>query len=233
MSLFDQYALNYNEGHTRAVKSTGFAPDYFHEYKVREIEANLQARGLADREITFLNVGCGIGQSEPYIRQYLPNSRVYSIDVSERSIEVARDMNKGLTNVTFASYDGETIPFDIHFDVIFVAMVFHHIRRENHVRTLATLYKKLSPAGLLFLFELNPLNPLTMWIAYKNDYQFDKDSRLLSPRYTKSILLKSGFGEPGVKYTIFFPNYLSRLLPLEKYLTSVPLGAHYYYVAKR
>ena len=45
MSLFDQYALNYNEGHTRAVKSTGFAPDYFHEYKVREIEANLQARG--------------------------------------------------------------------------------------------------------------------------------------------------------------------------------------------
>ena len=154
-------------------------------------------------------MGCGIGQSEPYIRQYLPNSRVYSIDVSERSIEVAREMNKGLTNVTSASYDGETIPFDIHFDVIFVAMVFHHIRRENHVRTLATLRKKLSPAGLLFLFELNPLNPLTMWIAYKNDYQFDKDSRLLSPRYTKSILLESGFGNPGVKYTIFFPNYLS------------------------
>jgi SAM-dependent methyltransferase len=233
VTLFDQYAQNYNEGHAKAVKSTGFQPSYFHEYKIREVAAQLKARGLDSQDMNLLNVGCGIGESEPYIREYLPRVTVFGIDVSEKSIDVARESNRELPGVTYAAYDGEHIPFDISFDIVFVANVFHHIRRENHLMTLKILHQRLKDKGLIFLFEHNPLNPLTLWIAYRNDYRFDKDSRLLNPRYAGRILLKTGFTEVEPRYTIFFPNHFSFLLPLEKHLSKLPFGAHYYYVGRK
>jgi len=233
VSLFDQYAQNYNEGHAKAVKSTGFQPSYFHEYKVREVAAQLKVRGLDGQDLRLLNVGCGIGESELYIREYLPRVAVFGIDVSEKSIDVARESNRELAGVTYAAYDGEHIPFEMSFDIIFVANVFHHIRRENHLKTLRILHEKLKAGGLIFLFEHNPLNPLTLWIAYKNDYKFDKDSKLLNPVYARRMLSQSGFKEVEPRYTIFFPNYLSFLIPLERYLHRLPFGAHYYYVGRK
>lgn len=233
MSLFDQYAQNYNEGHAKAVESTGFDPSYFHEYKIREMFGQLMVNGLTDRDLSLLNVGCGIGESEPYIKKYLPRVKVFGIDVSEKCVEVAQRSNKDLSEVTYAAYDGENIPFNHNFDIIFIANVFHHIRRENHSRILNNLHKRLKNQGLIFLFELNPLNPLTLWIAYKNDYKFDKDSKLLSPFYTGRIMVKSGFKDVTPRYTIFFPKHLSFLIPLEKHLYRFPLGAHYYYVGKK
>lgn len=229
MALFDKFAKNYDDGHAKAVKMSGFEPAYFHEYKCREIADCLRSKGLLDKRLKLLNYGCGTGNSEKYIKKYLPNVSVYSIDVSEESIKVAREANKELTDVTFEPFDGSTIPFDVEFDVIFIANVFHHIRHEKHVEILKTLHGKLKKDGLLFIFELNPLNPLTMWVAIQNDYKFDKDAKLLSPFYTKRILTKAGFTQQEIRFTIFFPQFMSFLIPLEKYLKKIPMGAHYYY----
>lgn len=231
MALFDKFAKNYDDGHAKAVKMSGFEPSYFHEYKLREVADCLRSKWLLDKRLKLLNYGCGTGNSEKYIKKYLPNASVYSIDVSEESIKVAREKNKDLSDVRFEPFDGISIPFDIDFDVIFIANVFHHIKRENHVKILNGLHNKLASGGLLFLFELNPINPLTMIIAINNDYRFDKDSKLLNPIYARKILERSGFTENEIRYTIFFPQFLSFLIPCEKYLKKFPLGAHYYYCA--
>ena len=233
MALFDKFAKNYEEGHAKAVKMSGFEPAYFHEYKCREIAGCLRSKGLLGKRFKLLNYGCGTGTGEKYIKQYVPHASLYSIDVSEESIKVARDANRDLTDVTFESFDGSTIPFDIEFDVIFIANVFHHIRYEKHIKILQGLKKKLVSGGLLFMFELNPINPLTMFVAINNDYKFDKDSKLLSPFYTRRILIDAGFSGNEIRYTIFFPQFLSFLIPFEKYLFKIPLGAHYFYVAEK
>jgi SAM-dependent methyltransferase len=233
MALFDKYAQNYDEGHSKAVKMSGFEPAYFHEYKLKEIAEYLKSKRLTNKRIKLLNYGCGTGNSEKYIKKYLPNTVVYSVDVSEESIKVAREANKGLSDVTFEPFDGSTIPFDVEFDVIFVANVFHHIRRENHLEILKKISQKLAPDGAFFMFELNPINPLTMLVALKNDYRFDKDAKLLTPLYTKKMLAKAGFRRKDIRYTIFFPRFLSLLIPYEKFLRKIPFGAHYYFVAKR
>lgn len=233
MALFDKFAKNYDEGHAEAVKMSGFEPAYFHEYKCREIADYLRSKGLLDKRLKLLNYGCGTGSSEKYIKKYLPNASVYSIDVSEESIKVAREANKDLTDVTFEPFNGLTIPFDIEFDVIFIANVFHHIRHEKHVDILKTLHNKLRKDGLLFIFELNPLNPLTMWVAIQNDYKFDKDAKLLNPFYAKGILTKAGFCKREIRFTIFFPQFMLFLIPYEKYLSKLPIGAHYYFAAQR
>lgn len=233
MALFDKFAKNYDEGHTKAVQLSGFEPSYFHEYKCREISDYLKSKGMLNHKIKLLNYGCGTGNSEKYIKKYLPNASVYSIDVSEESVDVARIANQDLSEVTFAPFDGSTIPFDIEFDVIFIANVFHHIRHEKHVEILKTLCGKLKKDGLLFIFELNPFNPLTMWVAIQNDYKFDKDAKLLNPFYTKRILTKAGFTQQEIRFTIFFPQFVSFLIPYEKYLRKLPLGAHYYFTVQR
>jgi len=104
---------------------------------------------------------------------------------------------------------------------------------DHEIKVLKNIYSKLAKNGILFIFEHNPINPLTQFIYYKNDHQFDKNSQLLSPLYTRSLLNYAGFSNFKVKYTIFFPQFLSFLIKYEKYLESVPLGAHYYYIAKK
>ncbi len=233
MTVFDKYADNYDEGHVKAVAMSGFKPSHFHEYKLKEVLKYLRQNGLANKKLKFLDFGCGTGSSVKYIKKYLPNASVYGVDVSKEEIRVAKENSKNLKNVTFAHFDGLNIPFNVKFDIIFVANVFHHIRRDKHNKTLKNIYDKLTDNGILFIFELNPLNPLTMLVAIKNDYKFDKDANLLNPLYAKKLLRGVGFSNSKIAYTVFFPQFLSALIPFEKYLRKVPFGAHYYYVAKK
>ncbi|MGA2911293.1 MAG: class I SAM-dependent methyltransferase [Candidatus Levyibacteriota bacterium] len=233
MTVFDKYADNYDEGHVKAVAMSGFKPSHFHEYKLKEVLEYLKENGLANKKLKFLDFGCGTGSSVKYIKKYLPKASVYGVDVSKEEIRVAKANSKGLKDVTFAAFDGTNIPFTVKFDVIFIANVFHHIRRDKHKKVMKNIYAKLADDGILFMFELNKLNPLTMFVAIRNDYKFDKDANLLNPFYAKRLLRNAGFLNSKVTYTIFFPQFLSALIPLEKYLRWFPFGAHYFYVAKK
>lgn len=104
MSEFNNGAIRqicekFDEGHTNALKLSGFEPSYFHEYKCREISDSLRSKGMPDKPFKLLNYGCGTGNSEKFIKRYLPRASVYSIDVSEESIKVARDANNDLTEL--------------------------------------------------------------------------------------------------------------------------------------
>lgn len=233
MSIFDKFAKNYDEGHAKAVKLSGLSTSYFHEYKVREVFNYLCMLGLEKDNLNILNYGCGTGNSERYLREYFPNASVYSIDVSAKSIETAIEDNKDIDDLHFSVFDGQNIPFDKSFDVIFVANVFHHIPHKEHENILKNIHEKLKINGLLFLFELNPLNPLTLWVAFNNDYKFDKNAKLLNPLYANRALSKSGFVDKKIRYTVFFPGFLSSLIHYEKYLHKLPIGAHYYYIARK
>lgn len=233
MTVFDKYAENYDEGHVKAVALSGFKPEYFHEYKLKEVLHYLDEHNLSKKKLKLLDFGCGTGSSAKYIKKYLPNLSIYGVDVSKESIRVAKDNTKKIKNVYFAHFDGVNIPFKEKFDIIFIANVFHHIRRDRHEKVLRNIYANLEDNGYLFIFELNPINPLTMLVAIRNDYKFDKNANLLSPFYANKLLRKIGFIRNQIRYTIFFPQFLSFLLPLEKYLYKIPLGAHYYYVARK
>lgn len=228
---FDSYAHDYEAMHAESVRASGFPASYFDEYKIKEVARQLARIGWATRPIKFLNFGCGIGKSEGYVRERLPAADIYGVDVSEKSIELARERNRELANVSFAVFDGASIPFATKFDVVFVANVFHHVPRSEHVRILRTLRAALNPAGLLFLFEHNPLNPATRKTV--RDCPFDEGAVLLQPRYTRRILAEAGFAESTINFTLFFPAPLARLAPLEKYLRKLPLGAQYYFMARR
>jgi len=231
MSEFDEFAEEYEQILSEISTRSGFDIPYFHEYKIKEIYNFVKSKRWLDKPIDFLNFGCGIGQSEKFIRKYFRYSNIYSVDISEKSIEIAKQRNKEIGNIHFKTFDGYGIPFENRFDIIFVANVFHHIPPEKHMAILENFCQKLKDRGYLFIFEHNPFNPMTVRIV--KSCKLDQDANLLNPIYTNKILAKSGFKWRRIGFKIFFPKSLWFLIPLEKYLTKLPLGGQYYFVAKR
>ncbi len=224
---FDEYAENYRQIHNRNIAISGADSLYFAEMKVRLLQAYVK-----NEMLSVLDVGCGDGATEIFIQKYFPLWKVEGIDTSPKSIEAAK--HRGLSNSNFHFYDGSKMPFEENqFDLIFIAGVLHHVNYDLHSSLLKEIIRVLKPGSKLFLFEHNPLNPLTRYLV--NACEFDKDAKLLGAGYTLQLLRRSGFTMRKKNFIIFFPRkgLLSKFIFLEKYLQWLPLGGQYFIVAEK
>jgi SAM-dependent methyltransferase len=228
---FDGHAAEYVDMLDASLAISGYDSSYFDEYKIREMQAVISKNRRLAGAFKILNFGCGIGKSEQFIAQYFPASSIFSTDVSSESIRIARERNRALANVTFAVSDGSTIPFEDSCDLILCAGVFHHIPQEQRQSILANLGEKLSPGGILFIFEHNPWNPLTRRIV--DSCPLDVNAHLVSAPDLVQILRLAGFNCIFRRFIVFFPRLLRFLNPLERLLGACPLGAQYYIMASR
>lgn len=219
---FDSFADEYLAMHARNISASGEGPEFFAEYKIRDIaEEMTRRRALPARLLDF---GSGVGASIPWVKRYLPGAQLTCADVSERSLEVAQ--KRFPDSSRFVHFDGHTLPFEQgEFNLAYAMCVFHHIDLAEHVHLLRELKRVVGPAGTLVIFEHNPLNPLT--VKAVNTCEFDVNAKLITARNMKEACIEAGFLKVDVRFRIFFPHVLAKLRPLEKYLTSVPLGAQY------
>ena len=225
---FDKFADEYRAMHAANIRLSGEAPEYFAEYKVADIAAELARDGAAARKV--LDFGAGVGYSVPFFARHLPGARVTCLDVSRKSLEVGAAHHG--TAAEFEHFDGRRIPF-AHgtFDVALASCVFHHIPHGEHVALLAEIRRVLAPGGRLFVFEHNPLNPLTRHAV--NTCAFDENAQLVLAPTMRRRARDAGFASADVRYRIFFPHALRGLRPLEPSLTWLPLGAQYYVAARK
>jgi SAM-dependent methyltransferase len=227
---FDKFADEYRALHASNIRMSGESPEFFAEYKVRDVIETLSAAGPLPPRPTILDFGGGIGTSVPHFRKHCPEARLTCLDVSRRSLALASERFPGMADFTW--FDGKTVPFpDGSFDVAFAACVFHHIDHALHGGLLRELRRVLAPGGMIFIFEHNPLNPLTRHAV--NTCAFDEDAHLLSGSSMRRSLVEAGFADAEIRYRLFFPRWLDRFRPLEKYLTWMPLGAQYYGVGRK
>ena len=227
---FDKFAAEYRSMHRNNIRLSGESPEYFAEYKIKDVARELELRGTpATENIRVLDFGAGIGNSIPYFREHLPKAVLTCLDVSRKSLEIGESRFPRLAE--FVSFDGKVLPFqDGAFDIVFVSCVFHHIPHNEHVGLLLELRRVLQPCGYLFLFEHNPMNPLTVYAV--NTCPFDENARLIAPWVMRARTAAAGFVDPQIRFRIFFPNALSHLRPLERTLRWLPLGAQYYVIAR-
>ncbi len=219
---FDKFAEEYRSLHAANITASGESPEYFAEYKVRDVSRALWARRASVRRI--LDFGAGVGTSVPYLRVHFPNASLTCLDVSEKSLNIGR--SRYPSEARFEAFDGTTIPFKADtFDVAFAACVFHHIEPAEHLSLLRELRRVLTPTGLLVIFEHNPLNPLTLRAVHS--CAFDENATLLRASTMAQCTRKAGFSRIERRFRIFFPHALRTLRPLEQFLTWCPLGAQY------
>lgn len=225
---FDEYANDYRSIHTENIRISGADSFYFALHKV-QLVSSFETNGQQPR---LLDVGCGDGVAELFMAKLMPGCRVNGIDISAKSIDAAREKN--IPGTTFSVYDGNSIPFPADsFDIVFVAAVLHHVDFAYHQALLGEMYRVLKPGGRIYLFEHNPVNPVTRFLV--KTCVFDKDARLLGYRYCGRLLKKASFRNIEKKFILFFPRkgLLSRMIPLEEKLGWLPLGGQYMYRARK
>ena len=228
---FDKFAAEYRAMHAANIKVSGEDPEYFAEYKVVDVAAELARSGTgATPEPAVLDFGAGIGYSVPFFRKHLPEASVTCLDVSRKSLEIGAAKYGRLAE--FKHFDGARIPYEAGaFDVALASCVFHHISHTEHVALLGEIRRVLKPGGVLLVFEHNPLNPLTRHAV--NTCEFDEHAELILAPSMRRRARQAGFAAADVRYRIFFPHALRRLRTLEPMLTWLPLGAQYYMRARK
>ena len=225
---FDKFADEYRAMHAANIRLSGEDPEYFAEYKIADIAAELAREAIVPSRA--LDFGAGVGYSVPFFARHLPAARVTCLDVSRKSLEVGAARHGSAAE--FTHFDGRKIPFeDGTFELALASCVFHHIPHEEHVALLAEIRRVLAPQGRLFVFEHNPLNPLTRYAV--NTCEFDEHAKLVLAPTMRHRVREAGFAAAAVRYRIFFPHELRRLRPLEVKMTWLPLGAQYSVVARK
>lgn len=228
-SEFDKFAQEYTDLHAASITASGEGPEYFAEYKIRDLAQLARSPDPARRLRRVLDFGAGIGSSVAHFRRYFPEVDLACVDVSLKSLSIGCGR---FADVDFIAFDGHRLPFaDESFDCVFSACVFHHIDPALHVPLFAELRRILRRGGLITIFEHNPLNPLT--VRAVNACPFDDKAVLLRAGTMRSRLAAAGFEHPAIRYRIFFPRALRLLRPLEQWIGWLPFGAQYYAYGRR
>jgi len=224
---FDEFARNYRNIHNENIKISGEDSDYFAEFKIKWLKKKSK-----EKNIKFLDFGCGDGTLARWFYNYFPNSSYDGVDISQESINVANERN--IPKANFKTFDGHILPYENNsFDSCMAACVFHHIEHNLHSQILEEIRRVLKPGGKFYLWEHNPHNPITRKVVA--ECEFDKDCVLLKPSYSKSLLKGAKFSKVANNYVIFMPRSkaFKPFVSMEKFLTAVPIGAQYVMIATK
>jgi ubiquinone/menaquinone biosynthesis C-methylase UbiE len=224
-NIFDDYAKNYQETMGECLKVTGYDSSYFTMTKIRKLRA-LNLENIL-KPIRILDFGCGVGNFSVGFKKYFPNSIYVGVDASSGMIREA--LNKYSEYGEF--YEASSSEWGRgKYDIIFSSGTFHHILHDEHENILKELVSVLTSSGKIFIWEHNPINPITRKLV--NDCPLDQDAILINPKKMKDMLCRVQLHSVKIIYTTFFPKCLSFLAPLESRLGWLPMGAQYIAIGK-
>lgn len=214
---FDRFAGNYDRVLASSLAGVADENERFAEYKVGIMALQLSSAPPA----RILDFGCGVGRSLVFLQRYFHGAQISGYDPSTASLEQAR-----LRASSASLYSDPTALAMASFDAILVANVFHHISKEQRRSTMAVCGGALARGGSLFIFEHNPLNPVTRRVFER--CPFDEGATML-PRAEVIALGESvGLKVKRRAYTLFLPFANRRWLQAQQLMSWLPAGAQYY-----
>jgi SAM-dependent methyltransferase len=175
-----------------------------------------------------LDFGCGDGFTTPMLAKALAAGAATGLDVSEKSLEVARVKYAG-TGIDYQVLDA--FRPEAAIDVAYCNGVFHHIVPEERGRAVELVAGALRPGGLFSLWENNPWNPATHYVMSR--CEFDADAQMLTPRTARKLLRAGGFEIVRTDFRFIFPRSLRVFRKLEDLVFKTPLGTQYQVLARK
>jgi cyclopropane fatty-acyl-phospholipid synthase-like methyltransferase len=150
------------------VKSPPTRPaDYYDDFADRQVRGGINARHLAiDRWLArfglqpgldVLEIGCGVGtQTELIAKRLAGSGSVTAVDLSPRSIELARSRLADWSNVRLIADDVVGLDLDEVFDVVVMPDVIEHIPISQHLKLFANVRRWLRESGWALVHMPNP-----------------------------------------------------------------------------
>lgn len=130
-----------------------------------------------------LEVGCGIGTFSSLLIDYVKKGSITSIDLSDESIKIAKDIYKN-TNIEFIATDATLHNYGNNlYDIIIMPDVIEHIPLEYHFELFKKLSKILKDSGSIFIHIPNPY-----YLQWCHDNRTDLLQIIDQPIYTKTLI---------------------------------------------
>jgi trans-aconitate methyltransferase len=219
---FDDYAASYRADMHDALGRFGGESSYYLSEKVRLLAHHLGA----ERPRQILDFGAGIGQAVPFLLNTFVPEVLVCTDESKESLSVLR-----ATYPVVMAAEMSELDYGV-FDLVFVANVLHHVEQSHRAELLADLCQRLSPGGVIAVFEHNPINPVTRRIV--SNCAFDEGVVLLSAHEVKNHLRRvKGMAVEQAGYFLFVPEPLKKLNWLDGALRWLPMGGQHFVLARR
>jgi Trans-aconitate methyltransferase len=223
---FDEYATEYDLALHQGLSVTGEDKLYFARGRIDWLARCL--RQLGEHPETAMDFGCGTGSSVRYLLELIGSQSVLGLDVSDKSLEVARresDPQRSRFELLQQYEPKEEI------DLAFCNGVFHHVPVAKRPSTIGYIYNSLRAGGLFALWENNPWNPGTRYVMSR--IPFDRDAITLSAPEARRLAQAAGFEILRTDFLFIFPKPLHWLRGLEPLLARTPLGAQYQILCRK
>jgi|HubBroStandDraft_6_1064221.scaffolds.fasta_scaffold38636_1 SAM-dependent methyltransferase len=223
---FDRYADDYDASLALALELSGEDRMFYAKGRVSWLDRCL--RELKFAPLRGLDYGCGVGTTSPLLADRFGLAQTIGVDVSPRSIELAR-AKESSQRCSFFLMD-EYRP-DASLDLAYCNGVFHHIPLAQRLGAAKYVHDALCPGGIFAFWENFGWNPGTRYVMAH--CVFDKDAITLTPGQGRRLLRAAGFEIVRTDFAFVFPRLLRVLRPLEKFLSKLPLGAQYQILARK
>ncbi len=221
---FDDYAGDYDAALQQGLSVTGEGKEFFARARLQWLRGVLDRRGVQVSRV--LDFGCGTGSATPFLLDVLGADSVLGVDVSERSLETAREAWHGLpARFLLPEQASQESDFESGFDLAFCNGVFHHIAPALRREAVGFCRGALKDGGLFSLWENNPWNPGTRYVMGR--CPFDDDAITIAAPQARRLLNEGGFRVERTDFLFLFPRALAALRPIEAHLARWPLGAQY------
>jgi len=225
-SAFDAHASTYDSDLQKGLSITGEAKAYYAEARVRWLRKCLGDLRIVPGEI--LDFGCGTGDSTPYLLQLNTHCRLTGLEVSEKSVELAR-IKHDSERARFLQVDELLPPGTI--DLAFCNGVFHHIPPRERRACVNVVARSLRSGGIFSFWENNPWNPGTRYVMSR--IPFDRDAVTLSYLESRRLLRGAGFEILRTDFHFFFPKFLHFVRPLDRFISALPFGGQYQVLCRK
>jgi SAM-dependent methyltransferase len=224
--LFDQYAAAYEEALSNAIAPSGESREYFAEGRVAWLKRCLEE--LKQPAAALLDFGCGDGATTPLLLQTLNAQRGVGVDVSAKSLELARKRHASerIRYEAIAEFDAPG-----QMDLAYCNGVFHHILPGQRAAALAIVHRALRSGGVFSLWENNPWSLATRYVMSR--CAFDRDAIPLSPPLARALLREGGFEILRTDFRFIFPRALRAVRKIEDWVYRAPLGTQYQVLCRK
>jgi ubiquinone/menaquinone biosynthesis C-methylase UbiE len=218
---FDRYRETYDQAVNKAIAFSGLTVDKFITAKANDLIALIRSNFESPKNISVLDVGCGIGNYHPQLASAVGS--VTGIDVSQACIERARSRNP---SVDYDVYSGERLPYADHsFSVAYCVCVVHHVPPGSWQTFVNELARIVKPGGMVVIYEHNPWHPLTRKAV--SDCAFDQDAVLIAMPRMRDLLRNAGCLRVSTRSILTLPPgpIISELL--DALFSRLPFGSQY------
>jgi len=120
------------------------------------------------KEGTIIDIGCGYGLLVNFLALRSSKRNVAGIDLSVGRISVAQKTSDNRKKIRFKLMDALDLELGKYGTVI-MSDFLHHLDREAQEELLARCYKRLPPAGLLIIEEVDNRPLWKYWFAIMSD----------------------------------------------------------------